>query len=275
MILPRYRIINGIIIDYVDWILGRAGEFTPPRHLIRAAGIGGNSAAEFKDLGKKQLRYCVQLAALKADETILEVGCGIGRFAAALTKYLSQTGRYEGFDIGGVGIGWCQSRITPKCPNFRFRRVDVFNRDYNPGGSLIPSQYKFPYDDESFDLVFAYSVFTHMIQLDFEHYLSEISRVLKTNGRSVISFLLINPESEQLLDAGQSVIDLRYRAGHSRFFDKNVPEKTVGHGEEYVRGTYRKAGLEVVEPVWYGYWPGRREFLNAQDIIVSRKTKSA
>jgi len=271
MILPRYRIINGIIVDYIDWVSGRKGEFTPPRHLIRAAGIGGNSSAEFKELGQKQLRYCVELAALRPCENILEVGCGIGRLAAAMTKYLSQTGRYEGFDIGTVGIGWCQSRITPKCPNFRFRVVDVYNRDYNPKGSITPSQYRFPFGDESFDLVFVYSVFTHMIPADFEHYLSEISRVLKANGRSVISFLLINSESERLLEAGYSVIDLRYRAGPSRFFDKNLPEKTIGYEEEYVRATFSKAGLEVVEPVWYGYWPGRKKFLNAQDIIIARK----
>src|SRR5713101_5635880 len=76
MILPRYRTINGIIVDYIDWLSGRKGEFTPPRHLIRAAGIGGNSSAEFKDLGQKQLRYCIELGALRPAETVLEIGCG-------------------------------------------------------------------------------------------------------------------------------------------------------------------------------------------------------
>ncbi len=272
-ILPRYRIINGVVVDYLDWVLGRKGRFTPPRHLVQAAGIGGSSAAEFKELGQKQLRYCVELASLNPRETVLEVGCGIGRLAAALTKYLNQTGRYEGFDIGAVGIGWCQSRITPEYPNFRFRLVDVYNRDYNPKGRYEPSDYKFPYDSESFDLVFAYSVFTHMIPEDFEHYLSEISRVMKTNGRSAISFLLINSESARLIDSGQSVIDLRYQMGPSRVFDKNLPESTIGFEEEYVRKIYSRYGLDIVEPIRFGYWPGREGLLEAQDIIIARKTR--
>jgi len=149
----------------------------------------------------------------------------------------------------------------------------VYNRDYNPKGRYEPSDYKFPYDSESFDLVFAYSVFTHMIPEDFEHYLSEISRVMKTNGRSAISFLLINSESARLIDSGQSVIDLRYQMGPSRVFDKNLPESTIGFEEEYVRKIYSRYGLDIVEPIRFGYWPGREGLLEAQDIIIARKTR--
>jgi ubiquinone/menaquinone biosynthesis C-methylase UbiE len=240
---------------------------------MRSSGIGG-SVRSFTALGEQQLRYCIELADLKPDATLLEVGCGMGRLAAALTKYLSQTGKYEGLDITRIGVGWCQRKITSKYPNFRFHLVDAFNNVYNPKGKTKQSEYEFPYSDESFDLIFSYSVFTHMVLEDTTHYLSEISRVLKTGGTSINTFLLLNSESRSLMEAGQSSFNLKYQLGFSRFAEKDLPESTIAHDETEVRSAYLSSGMQIAEPIRHGGWPGRRKSLDGQDIIIARKVAS-
>ncbi len=272
-ILGTYRLVHELVVDYMDWVLDRRGELTPPRHLVLASRIGGG-VPDFRAAGLENFRCIIELANLKPYETVLEVGCGIGRMAVPLTRYLDQSGKYEGFDIIPISIGWCQKKITPRYPNFRFRLADVYSGLYNPKGRFKSSEYKFPYSDESFDFVFLFSVFTHMIPQDFEHYLAEIARVLKTGKRCMITFLLLNPESSRLIDSGLSPYDLKYESGPSRFIDKDAPESTIAYEEEYVRSVYQRSGLSITEPIRYGSWPGRRNFFSGQDIVMARKIRA-
>lgn len=114
---------------------------------------------------------------------MLDVGCGSGRMALPLTGYLNSEGRYAGFDISQKAIAWCQEHITSAHPNFQFEVSDIYNSLYNPKGKYQSLDFRFPYPDASFDVVFLTSVFTHMFPPDVEHYLDEISRVLKPGGR--------------------------------------------------------------------------------------------
>ena len=259
-------------LGFAKWLIGRGGQFTPPRHLFLRAGIGGR-VINFETNGTEIFRCIRQLANLKPSENVLEVGCGIGRNAVPLTRFLNQEGRFEGLDIVPSSIGWCQNKITPRFPNFRFRLADVYNEHYNPAGKFKAREYRFPYGDEAFDFVFLNSVFTHMMSEDVEHYLSEITRVLKRDGRCMITFLLLNPESSKLMELGLSSYDLRFGSDCCRFVDKDVPEATVAYEEAYVRAIYRRMGLGIVEPIRYGWWPGRKpaDCLNLQDIVIAHK----
>jgi hypothetical protein len=69
---------------------------------------------------------------------------------------------------------WCQGNISSKYPNFRFQLADVYNTEYNPGGTHRASEYESPYEDESFDFVILTSAFTHMLPEEVSNYLSEI-----------------------------------------------------------------------------------------------------
>ena len=93
-------------------------------------------------------------------------------------------------------IEWCQREVTSRYPNFRFTHVDVFNAAYNPSGALRASEFSFPYRAEQFDLVFLYSVFTHLLPEALEHYLSEIGRVNYNERRQAASFGGQSPRSE-------------------------------------------------------------------------------
>ncbi len=72
--------------DAANSLLGRRGPLVPPRGL---ANVGGG---DFREIGEGQLRCFVEIGGLKPDDADLDVGCGVGRMAVPLTRYLSGRG---------------------------------------------------------------------------------------------------------------------------------------------------------------------------------------
>jgi SAM-dependent methyltransferase len=169
------------------------------------------------------------------------------------------------------GITWCQNRISPKFSNFHFLHIDVYNQHYNPKGKVRSQEFQFPFDDASFDLVFLTSVFTHMLPSGVENYVSEISRVLKTGGRCLITFFILNDESEKQILSGHSALDFRYKIGGCLAVDKSHPERAIAFRETFVTRTLTKSGLSIVPPIHYGSWCRRASSLSAQDIVIAEK----
>jgi hypothetical protein len=110
-----------------------------------------------------------------------------------------------------------------------------------------------------------------MLAEGVEHYLSEVARVLKTRGRCLISFFLLNESSLALMRTNQSSIDLNVNLGFCRVADANDPEAVTGYEEDFVRTLYGKCNLEIKEPIHYGAWCGREKFLSYQDLILAFK----
>lgn len=221
--------------------------------------------------GQKLVKLFADLCGLGTDEKVLEVGCGGAGVALALTEYLSQEGGYEGFDIIPQKIARCAQLITPKYPNFRFHVADVYNKNYNPSGKSRASEYRFPFEDESFGFVFLTSVFTHMLPEEVENYLGEIRRVLTRGGRCFITYFLLNPDSVRLMESGKSRKIFGHDFGSYRAEDPDVPEQALALDETWVRALYARVGLDIIEPIHYGRWSGRSEFLTKQDVVVAIK----
>lgn len=242
-------------------------ELRPPDELIYI----GEGPKAFERMGREFFRYFVELGELKPHEQVLDVGCGVGRMAIPLTGYLNEQGGYEGFDVVPKGVRWCEENITPRYPNFRFRLADIFNKRYNPRGRFQAEDYTFPYEDDSFDFVFLTSVFTHILPNGVKNYTSEISRVLKPDGRCLITFFLLNDESLKLIEKGSSDWDFKHVRGRCRVVDPDQPERAVAYEENFVRRLYRRNALRMNKPIAYGSWCGRQKFLGYQDIVVATK----
>ena len=142
--------------DIVDSLLGRREPMIPPKRMIFVGG------AAFKRIGDEFLEYFVEHGGLRQGDTVLDLGCGIGRMARPLTAYLYPSSRYEGIDVDRAGIEWCRANISSRYPNFHFRSADVYNKTYNPRGRMRASEYRLPFPDRTFDFVLLTSVFTHM-----------------------------------------------------------------------------------------------------------------
>src|SRR5262249_53101848 len=143
---------------------------------------GSGDIAQFDAIGREFLGYFIEHCGLQSHYSVLDIGCGIGRMARCLAGVLGGSGSYDVFDAVGWQIAWCQRNITPILPNFRFHHFDLANSTYNPGGTIDPESFRFPFAESSFDLVVATSVFTHMLPQALEHYLAEIARVLRKGG---------------------------------------------------------------------------------------------
>jgi ubiquinone/menaquinone biosynthesis C-methylase UbiE len=234
--------------------------------------VGGET---FEAIGREFQKYFVELAGLKPDQRVLDVGCGIGRMAVPLTGYLSGAGEYWGFDIVKMGIKWCQNRISRKFPNFHFSHSNVHNQHYNPKGRIPAREFRFPFEDNFFDFAFLTSVFTHMLPPDLERYLSEVTRVLKPGGKCLITFFLINAESIALIRDGKSSLRFVFKFPGPQYdcwtASEQDPEGAIAYEEAVVRKLYAGLGLLVGEPIRYGGWCRRPAALSGQDIIIAAK----
>ena len=253
-------------VDTLELLLRRRDRLTPPKR--KSLYVGGG---DFRGIGQEFCRYFIELGKLQPDERVLDVGCGIGRMAVPLARYLSEDGEYWGFDIVRDGIEWCERNLAKQFPNFHFQWVNIYNKSYNPLGQYKASEYKFSYEDAAFDFAFATSVFTHLLPPDTENYLSEMSRVLKPGGRCLITFFLLNDDSLRLIKAGASTLDFQYELDGCLTVNEGVPEAAVVYDERLIRELCQRYHLEVAQPIRYGSWCGRGEFLSYQDIIVAAK----
>jgi len=266
-LLPLFRKPYNYVRDklYLKKLFGQHASLIPPLALMHDGPIGFE---EFKTNAHEFFRYYTELCNLQPDERMLDVGCGIGRKTFLLTDYLDQNGSYEGLDIVKTGVDWCSERITRKHTGFKFQLLDVYNRHYNPSGRFKASEYSFPFADESFDFVVLCSVFTHMLTEDMDHYVREVARVLKTGGRCLASFFLLNDSSVELMRAKSSTIDFRANFGSCWVADPSDPEAATGYEEDFVRGIFDKHNLEIREPIHYGAWCGREKYRSYQDLII-------
>jgi SAM-dependent methyltransferase len=259
--------LRDLTLDTADRLRARS-DLMPPRRLL------GGDYSEFQRIGYEFKRYFIELGGLEPHHAVLDVGCGPGRMAVPLMDYLTSEGRYEGFDVVPREILWCQEQITPRRPNFRFQVADVRNRHYNPDGDVSAAEFRFPYDDASFDLVVLASVFTHMLEPEVERYLSEVGRVLRPGGRCIVTYFLLNDDSRRRIAADESYFSFPAGDGAARFENPDDPEAVVAYDESFVRDRHAATGLPI-ESVHGGYWCGRSDYLTWQDVVVaSRATAS-
>lgn len=247
------------VADTADLLSGRRDQLTPPRRLADYVGD-----SDFRVTGEEFLGHFQQLAGLRSGDRVLDVGCGIGRMARVLVPILRPPGSYDGFDIVWPGIEWCRQHYLATPAPFRFQHADLYNAAYNPGGRESAQAYQFPYDDSSFDLVIATSVFTHLLEESADHYLAEAARVLTPGGRLFATWLLLSDEQRLTPPAP---FRRQGDAPVSAIADPATPESAVAYDEDWLRGCLSGHGLEL-RAMHRGSWNGRPG-TSHQDIIIA------
>lgn len=251
--------------DFLDIIKGKKNKYVPKKGDIF---IG---SGDFILQGKHHLQLLKEYVSLNPDHAVLDVGCGIGRAAVALTQYLSKDGRYEGFDVVKKGIDWCEKHIAKDFSNFTFKHVSL-NNDLYFLTDQKAEDFVFPYEDNFFDTVFLFSVFTHMQPKEVENYLNEIYRVLKPEGKCLSTFFLYNDENESHISNENNGFCFSYGREGYKLMSEKVPSANIAFKEDFLVEMIQKSRLKLENKI-YGTWAGQsREGLHDfQDILIFQK----
>lgn len=251
-------------------------ELVPPIELMRQEGID-----VLEDWFRWAEEWSVLLrvyGCLTRTSSVLEIGCGLGRIAFPL-RYVLLEGSYDGFEICKYKVDFLQRTFEEKYANFRFVWANVRNTYYNPAGTIAPQDYTFPYDNDSFDLVFAASVFTHMLPEAAERYFRESARVLKPGGRAVFScFVLDNyvRGQQRPLGFGREAFNFDHKLGaYGDDFATVVPsnpEQMTAYSQRFLERFVAGAGMSPVQHPLPGFWSGSQpNWIGMQDLLVLTK----
>ncbi len=216
-------------IEAADFLFGRRyeGQKLPPATLRYQVQMSP-SGMIFAKIGRRISSSIIEgfQQASKAPSSIsnvLDFGCGCGRTLIWLKDSLPNV-RLYGTDTDKKLISWCKKRLsfaTFTCNNF-----------------VPPLEYK----DESFDAIYAISVFTHMNEEFQMLWLKELNRIAKPGGIVLLSLLGENswdqiPEAylEQARKKGFLFLDRKSLKGL-------LPDwyQAAFHSKSYVEETFSK-----------------------------------
>jgi SAM-dependent methyltransferase len=159
----------------------REGAVLPAPHL-RFCGPEFKNDGYFLASARAEAERLASRCRLRPGGRVLDVGCGPGRLAIGLIDRGMEVAEFRGIDAHRPSIRWCARHLARRHPAYRFEHVDVRNPRYNPGGSASDGAVRLPLPDARFDVVYLYSVFSHMLPDGVRGYLAEIRRVLAPGG---------------------------------------------------------------------------------------------
>ncbi|MGI9048078.1 MAG: methyltransferase domain-containing protein [Rubrobacteraceae bacterium] len=190
-------------------------------------GVGPETGTGYLRVGRVVKEAVLEKTGLPPTGGVLDVGCGSGRMARHFLDYIEPPGRYVGMDIQRPFIEWCNEHLGGANGAFEFYHQDIYNGGYNPGGKIRASEYRFPFEDGSFDAIILYSVFTHLLPEDAGNYMREVARLLKPGGRCYSTWYLLTRNAEV------------------KYLLPNIREGQVGYGFPHLVETLEENGLGI------------------------------
>ena len=188
-------------------------------------------------------------------DRVLDFGCSAGRLLRHLPR--RGEGEYWGVDVSAPHIEWCQRHL----PGANFATT-----------TTAPH---LPFEDGYFDLVYAWSVFTHISDLA-DAWLLELRRILKPGGCAYLTVhdlksydLVLTEYSDDPLIGGFTQAVAKFEDSHrlkgsavDAFFFGADPESQVFYDPRYLTGKWGR-WMDVL-----AYLP---QAYNYQSVLLLRK----
>ncbi len=145
-------------------------------------GVHFKDDAEFVRTAVADVVRLQELAGLTKRSSLLDWGCGAGRLAVGVKHHFGHVRDYHGVDVQPKLVEWAQKHLADR--HTRFTLVDVANARYNPDGSL---EREIPAAAGTVDVLYAYSVWSHMTPEDVAGYAKIIASILRPNGKAMLT----------------------------------------------------------------------------------------
>lgn len=227
----------------------------PPELMLRVASVAAPRAFRLDGLrtleGFVSATRSLGLESL-AGRDVLEWGCGPGRVLEHLVAF-APTARIAATDVDREAIDWCTAELST-----RHDALDLRVCNYRP---------PLPWPDNSFDLIVAHSVMTHLPAHQQIAWSSELGRVLREGGLLLTTTLgpsacrtVGSPEQNEAL-ARNGISDDQ----HDAALQDVLPDgayRTTFQTPDWTRQNW--TGLEVLETI-------ERAGSGSQDLVVARK----
>jgi SAM-dependent methyltransferase len=197
----------------------------PPARMRAQVGPLHADARFFLESGRHNAELIRSLVPLENIGALLDWGCGCGRVLrhwAALERT-----DVHGCDINPRMVEWCNEHLP---------FADVAVNELSP---------PLPYDDSSLDLVYAFSVMTHLSEMLQQTWAAEVRRVLRPGGLFLFSTLgeyyvsrdRLNPDERRAFDSGNLVVLYERSSGTSlcsAYHPREYVERELARGFDVV-----------------------------------------
>jgi len=172
---------------------------------------------DYHDTGLKHAQMFADLvlrhSPVASNLKLLEWGCGPGRLIRHMPDLLAErTPWVIGTDYNPETIGWCRQQLDG---------IDFALNDIAP---------PLPFVAESFDVIYNFSVFTHLSAEMHDAWMSELLRVLKPGGLLILTthgdrhrYLLTREAERAAYDRGELVTQAQYQEGKKWYFAIHPP----------------------------------------------------
>lgn len=182
---------------------------------------------------------------------VLDFGCGLGRHSIYFAK--------EGFHVSAFDLSEEATEHLRSWAQREDLSIEIVNAD----------MLRLPYEDNSFDAIFAYHVISHTDSVGIKDIIKEISRVLKIGGE--IFLTLCSKESWSFKDAGYPRLDENTILKTDEGPEKGVPHFYVTLDD--ILDLFSNYNIERIRYIDDCYFSGKKQNSKHYFVFANLRTK--
>ncbi|WP_370248401.1 class I SAM-dependent methyltransferase [Nocardioides sp.] len=206
-----------------------------PPYTLRMGGKHFKNDVDFVAAGVRDARMLRSRTGMGRRKRVLDWGCGAGRLAIGIKHLMGHVEDYHGVDIQPPLLNWAKENLGDE--HTRFTLVDAHNARYNPDGE---SHFEIPADPGSVDVLYAYSVFSHMLTHDIAGYGATIASILAPKGKAMMT-AFVEEDVPDCVENPTDYLKLEWKGAlHCVRFERHFFERTLWDAglavEEFVYG---------------------------------------